>query len=323
VTTRRAFIGTLTGGLLAAPVTAQQPTRVPRLGVLVNADSPRLEAFRHGLREQGYIDGRNVFIEYRYASTRYESLDVLARELVHLKVDVIVTEGTPPTLAARRATESIPIVVTSAGDLIGTGLVATLARPGGNVTGLTLLSPELSGKRLGLLRDLLPSVMSVAMLLNRSNRSLHPLVWRETETAAKTLNVTLHRFEVERPDDFEAAFADMLRQRIGAILIPLDPMFNDQRDRLIGLAAKSRLPAMFGERLYVDAGGLVSYGPNYAAFYRRAATYVDRVLKGGNPADLPVEQPTKFDLVINLKTAKALGLTIPPSLLGRADEVIQ
>ena len=308
---------------LTAPLTAQQPTHVPRLGVLVNADSPRLEAFRHGLREYGYTDGRNVFIDYRYASKRSESLDVLARELVHLGVDVIVTEGTPPTLAARRATDSIPIVVTSAGDLIGAGLVASLARPGGNVTGLTLQSPELSGKRLALLRDLVPNATAVAMLLNRGNRVLHPLIWRETETAAKALKITLHRFEVERPDDFEAAFAEMLRQHTVAVLVPLDPMFNDQRGRLIGLAAKSRLPAMFGERLYVDAGGLVSYGPNYAALYRRAATYVDKILRGAKAADLPVEQPTQFELVINLKTAKALGLTIPQSMLLRADEIIQ
>jgi putative ABC transport system substrate-binding protein len=308
---------------LTGPLTAQQLTRVPRIGVLVSADSPRVEAFRHGLREQGYTDGRNVFIEYRYASARSESLDVLARELIHLKVDVIVTEGTPPTLAAKRATDSIPIVVTSAGDLVGTGLVASLARPGGNVTGLTLQSPELSGKRLALLRELVPTATTVAMLLNRGNRLLHPLVWQETETAAKALKITLHRFEVERPDDFEVAFAEMLKQRTVAILVPLDPMFNEQRERLIGLAAKSRLPAMFGERLYVDAGGLVSYGPNYAALYRRAATYVDKILRGAQPADLPVEQPTKFELVINLKTAKALGLTIPQTLLQRADQVIE
>jgi putative ABC transport system substrate-binding protein len=308
---------------LTAPLIAQQLTRVPRLGVLVNADSSRVEAFRHGLREHGYIDGRNVFIEYRYASARSQSLDVLARELVQLKVDVIVTEGTPPTLAARRATDSIPIVVTSAGDLIGTGLVASLARPGGNVTGLTLQSPELSGKRLAFLRDLVPSGNSVAMLLNRGNRLLHPLVWQETETAAKALKLTLHRFEVERPDDFEAAFAEMLKQHAVAVLVPLDPMFNDQRERLISLAAKSRLPAMFGERLNVDAGGLVSYGPSYAALYRRAATYVDKILRGAKPADLPVEQPTKFELVINARTAKALGLTIPQALLLRADQVIE
>jgi putative tryptophan/tyrosine transport system substrate-binding protein len=308
---------------LTGPLTAQQLTRVPRIGVLVNADSPRVEAFRHGLREQGYTDGRNVFIEYRYASARSESLDVLARELMHLKVDVIVTEGTPPTLAARRATDSIPIVVTSAGDLVGAGLVASLARPGGNVTGLTLQSPELSGKRLALLRDLVPSATAVAMLLNRRNRVLHPLIWQETETAAKALRITLHRFEIERPDDFEAAFAEMVKQRTVAVLVPLDPMFNDHRERLIGLAAKSRLPAMFGERLHVDAGGLVSYGPNYAALYRRAATYVDKILRGAKPADLPVEQPTSFELVINAKTAKALGLTIPQTLLLRADEILQ
>ena len=308
---------------LTASLTAQQLTRVPRLGILVNADSPRLEAFRQGLREHGYNDGRDVLIEYRYVSARSESLDVLARELVHLKVDMIVTEGTPPTLAARRATDSIPIIVTSAGDLVGTGLVTSLARPGGNVTGLTLQSPELSGKRLALLRDLVPTATSVAMLLNRGNRLLHPLVWQETEMAAKALKITVHRFEVERPDDFETAFAEMLKQQTVAVLVPLDPMFNDQRERLIGLAAKSHLPTMFGERLYVDAGGLVSYGPNYAALYRRAAAYVDKILKGAKPADLPVEQPTKFELVINLKTAKALGLMIPQSILLRADQVVE
>jgi putative ABC transport system substrate-binding protein len=280
----------VTVACLTAPLTAQQLTRVPRLGI---------------------------------GSARSESLDALARELVQLKVDVIVTEGTPPTLAARRATDSIPIVVTAAGDLVGTGLVASLARPGGNVTSLTLQSPELSGKRLALLRDLVPTATSVAMLLNRGNRLLHPLVWQETETAAKALKITLHRFEVERPDDLEAAFAGMLKQQTVAVVVPLDPMFNDQRERLIGLAAKSRLPAMFGERLYVDTGGLVSYGPNYAALYRRAATYVDKILRGAKPADLPIEQPTKFELVVNLKTAKTLGLTIPQTVILQADQVIE
>ena len=242
---------------------------------------------------------------------------------MQLKVDLIVTEGTPPTLAARRATNSIPIVVTSAGDLVGAGLVESLARPGGNVTGLTLQTPELSGKRLAVLRDLVPTATSVAILLNRGNRVLHPLVRKETEAAAKALNVTLQSFEVERPDDFEAAFAEMRKRQTVAVLVPLDPMFNDQRGRLVSLGAQSRLPAMFGERLYVDAGGLVSYGPNYAALYRRAAVFVDKILRGAKPAELPVEQPTKFELAINLKTAKALGLMPPQSLLLQADHVVE
>ncbi len=316
----------LIAGVLTGPpaVDAQQPLRPPRLGVLVNADSSRVDAFRQGLREQGYTDGRNILLEYRYASEKSsDSLDALARELVQLKVDLIVTEGTPLTLAARRATDSIPIVVTSAGDLVGAGLVESLARPGGNVTGLTLQSPELSGKRLGLLHDLVPAATSVGILLNRGNRLLHPLIRKETEAAAKALNVTLQPFEVERPDDLEATFAEMQRRQIGALLVPLDPMFNDHRARLVSLAAHNRLPAMFGERLYVDAGGLVSYGPNYAALYRRAAVFVDKILRGAKPAELPVEQPTKFELAINLKTAKTLGLMPSPPLLLQADQVIE
>jgi len=316
------FLMVLTVGLVLV-AEAQQQLRHPRLGVLVNADSPRLEAFRQGLREQGYIEGRNVLFEYRYASTRSESPDVLARELVQLKVDVIVAEGTPLSLAARRATDSTPIVVTSAGDLVGANLVASLARPGGNVTGLTLQSPEVSGKRLALLRDLVPAADSVAILLNRGNRLLHPLVLKETEAAAMALNITLQPFEIESPDDFEAAFSAMVTRKTDGVLVPLDPMFNDQRGRLVTLAAQHRLPAMFGERLYVDAGGLISYGPSYEALYRRAAVFVDRILRGAKPGELPVEQPTKFELAINLKTAGILRLTIPQSVLLQADHVVE
>jgi ABC-type uncharacterized transport system substrate-binding protein len=321
---RAALLLAVTLGLLAAPLAAeaQQPSKVPRLGVLVNADSARIEAFRQGLREHGYVDGQSIAIEYRYAMGRPESLDAFAADLVRLGVDILVTEGTAPTLAARKATSTIPIVVTSAGDLVGTGLVASLARPGGNVTGLSLQSPELAGKRLALLRELVPAASLVAVLSNSRN-PLHPLIWRETQVAAQTLNVKLESVVVQGADEFESAFGAMVHQRAGALIVPLDPMFNDQRGRIVELAARHRLPAMYGEKLYADAGGLVAYGPNYADLYRRAAVYVDRILKGAKPANLPVEQPTRFELVINLSSAKAIGLAITQSVLLRADEVIQ
>ena len=279
-------------------------------------------AFRQRLRELGYVDGQNIAFEVRSAEGRAERLPDLAADLVRLKVDVIVAGGTPAPLAAKRATTAIPIVMASAGDPVGSGLVASLARPGGNVTGLSLLVPELGGKRLQLLKEVVPGVSRVAVLWNAANP--YPvLVWRQTEAAARALGVHLQSLDVRGPDDLEGAFAAATRGRAGALITVEDPLTFGQRKRIVDFAARARLPAMYGFREFVDAGGLMSYAASLADLSRRAATYVDKILKGAKPADLPVEQPTKFELVINLKTAKALGLTIPPSVLIRADQVIQ
>jgi putative ABC transport system substrate-binding protein len=316
---RRRFISAVTFSLLAAPlaVEAQPAGKVPRIGFLVAASASDsayarlIEAFRQGLRDLGYVEGRNIVIEYRYAGEKYERLPALAAELVRLKVDVIVSHGTPGPLAAKQATSAIPIVMTSAGDPVGSGLVSSLVRPGGNVTGLSLMVPELGGKRLQLLKEILPGLSRVAVLWNAAV-PYASLVARETEATATMLGVQLQSLVVRGPDDFA-----------GALTAVEDPLTITKRTQIVDFAAKSRLPAIYGVKEFVDAGGLMSYGANLADLYRRAATYVDKILKGAKPADLPVQQPTKFEFVINLKTAKALGLTIPPSVLLRADEVIQ
>ena len=316
--------------ILLVPLAAEarQPGKVHRIGFLGTASASDfayarlIESFRQGLRDLGYEEGKNIVIEYRWAEGRAERLPDLAAELVRLKVDVIVSHGTPGPLAAKHATSTIPIVMTSAGDPVGSGLVASLARPGGNVTGLNLLAPELGGKRLQLLKEVVPGVSRVAVLWNAANP--YPvLVWRETEVSAPTLGVQLQSLEVRGPYDFESAFGAAIRGRAGALLTVEDPLTVIHRTQIVDFAAKSRLPAMYGIREFVDVGGLMSYGANIADLYRRAATYVDKILKGAKPSDLPVEQPTKFEFVINLKTAKALGLTMPQSLLIRADQVIQ
>jgi putative ABC transport system substrate-binding protein len=325
---RRAFIGTLAGGLLAAPLAAeaQQAGRVYRIGFLSTASATaaasRVEAFRLGLRELGYIEGRNVTIEYRWAEGKDERLPGLAAELVSLKVDIIVTQGTVPTLAARKASATVPIIMATAGDPVATGLVASLARPGGNITGLTQINPDVTGKRLELLRDMLPGLARVAVLWNPSNPVSGPEL-RETEAAARSLRLELQALGVKGPDGFGSAFLAMKRERPGALIILSDIMFFGRRQHIADLAASNGLPGIAWTRELAESGVLMTYGPNNADMHRRAAGYVDKVLKGANPADLSVEQPTKFELVINLKTAKALGLTIPPSLLARADQVIE
>jgi putative tryptophan/tyrosine transport system substrate-binding protein len=330
---RRTFLAGTGAVLLAAPlvVEAQQAGKVARIGWLslnrAASPSPHLtEAFRQGLRDLGYVEGRNVVIEYRDAGGNVERLPALAAELVALKVDVLVTGGgTATALAAKQATKTIPIVFASAGDPVGSGLVTSLARPGGNVTGLSNLTPELVGKRLELLTQAVPGVSRVAALWQpgglgeRTDKD----VLKEAEAAARTLAVRLQLVEARGPADFDRAFSDMTKARAGALTVLPSLMFSSERRRLVDLAAKTRLPAVYPQRDFIDAGGLMAYGPNLADLFRRTATYVDKILKGAKPADLPVEQPTKFELVINLKTAKALGLTIPPSLLGRADQVIQ
>ena len=327
---RRVFIGTMAGGLISVPLaTNAQPTgKVPRIGFLVAASASDtayvrlIEAFRQGLRDLGDVEGRNVVIEYRYAGEKSERLPALAAELVRLKVDVIVSHGTPGPLAAKQATSAIPIVMTSTGDPVASGFVSSLARPGGNVTGLSLMVPELGGKRLQLLKEILPGLSRVAVLWNAAT-PYASLVVRETEATATTLGVQLQSLVVRGPDDFEGALAAATSGRAGALTVVEDPLTITKRTQIVDFAAKSRLPAIYGVKEFVDAGGLMSYGVHLADLYRRAAAYVDKILRGAKPADLPVQQPTKFEFVINLKTAKALGLTIPQPVLLRADEVVQ
>jgi putative ABC transport system substrate-binding protein len=324
------LIAVLALSLLAAPLDAeaQQAAKIPRIGYLANnpAASPHLlEAFRQGLRDLGYVQGRNLVIEYRDAEGKLERFPALAAELVALKVDVIVTGNTPAALAAKQATRTTPIVFAGAADPVSSGLVSGLARPGGNVTGLSSLTPELVGKCLELLKQAVPGVSRVAVLWHpgdldeRTDKDM----LKGAEVAARALGVRLQFVEVRGPDDFDRAFSDMTRAHAGALTALPSVMFFNERRRLLDLAAKNRLPAVYIAREFVDAGGLMSYGPNVADLLRRAATYVDKILKGTKPGDLPVEQPTKFELVINLKTAKALGLTIPQSVLGRADHIIE
>ena len=325
---RRRFMAVIAGGFLAAPLTAdaQQAAKVPRIGFLGNSTAA-LEAnlvgpFREGLRDLGYVEGQNILIEYRWAEGKNERFPALIAELIVLKVDVIVTAGTPAALAVKKATTSIPLVMAAVGDPIGVGLVASLARPGGNVTGLSAIAPELEGKRLELLREVVPKLSHIAVLWNPDNPLLAGSL-KETRAAAQVLRIKVQLLGVRTAEDFPAAFAAILKERPGALLVLADRIFLHNRARIVDFEAKRRLPGVYPYRELVEAGGLMSFGPSYAGMHRRAAYYVDKILKGAKPADLPVEQPTKFELVINLKTAKALGLTIPPSLLGRADEVIQ
>ncbi len=329
VTTRRAFLGTLAGGLLAAPriADAQPAGKVYRVGYLtaisVTANPRVLEAFRQGLRDLGWVEGQNIVIEYRSAEGRFNRLPDLAAELVRLKVDVIVAAPTSAALAAKNATGTVPIVGVSLTEPVELGLIASLARPGGNVTGVSYsVGADIFGKDLELLKEVVPKVRRVAVLSNPDGPS-QPLIISNIKDAARSLGLQLQLVEARGPGDFDGAFAAMAKERAGALFVVTDPVFIPHRARLVGLTAKNRLPSIFTQRADVEAGGLISYGPNFADMYRRAATYVDKILKGAKPGDLPVEQPTKFELVINLKTAKALGLTIPRSLLLNADEVIR
>jgi putative ABC transport system substrate-binding protein len=316
--------------ILAAPLAAaaQPAAKAARIGLLTtNLPTSRhlLEAFLQGLRDLGYVEGRNVVIEYRDAEGKLERFPALAAELVALKVDVIVAGNAPQALAAKQATRTIPIVFAVAPDPVAQGFVTSLARPGGNATGLSSLAPELVGKGLEQLTRAVPGISRVAALWHPGalgERSEKDLL-KAAGVAAETLGVRLQFVEARGPADFDRAFSDMTRSRAGALTVLTSPMFYTERRRLVGLAAKNRLPALYLSREFVDAGGLMAYGPNVADMYRRAATYVDKILKGAKPGDLPVEQPTRFEFVINLKTAKALGLTIPQSVLGRADDVIQ
>jgi putative ABC transport system substrate-binding protein len=324
---RREFIFTLGGASAAWPLAAraQQPVKLPTIGFLspttASVDNRRSAAFVQRLRELGWIEGRTVAIEVRSAEGRSERATEIVAEFVRQKVDVIVTGGTVNVLAAKQATSVIPIVVAGAGDPVGTGLVASLARPGGNVTGLSLQQTDLAGKRLQLLREVVPALRRLAILVNVGN-PITLLDRGEVEAAAGTLGLTVVTVEIRGTEDIAPAF-EALKARADALYVPSDPLVITHQVRINTLALAARLPTMHGLREHVEAGGLMSYGPNFPDLWRRASNFVDKILRGAKPADIPVEQPTKFDLVINLTTAKTLGLDVPPSLLARADEVIE
>jgi putative ABC transport system substrate-binding protein len=331
---RRRFLLTSVAGALAAPLAAgaQQAEKIARIGYLaidLRAANPRFrESFRQGLRDLGYVEGRNVVIEYGDAEGKSERLPALAAELVALKVDVLfASAGTPGALAAKQATRTLPIVFTAVADPVGSGLVISLARPGGNATGLSILSvtPDSVGKGLELLTQAVPGLTRVAVLWQPGQLGEHyeGNLLKAAEAAGRALGVRLQFVEAQRPADVEKAFSEMTRARAGALAVWGSVLFINERGRLVAAAAKNRLPAVYTARDFVDAGGLMAHGANIPDQFRRAATYVDRILKGSTPGDLPVEQPRQFELVINLKTAKALGLTIPPSLLARADQIIE
>jgi putative ABC transport system substrate-binding protein len=328
MTTRRELLIALGAGALAwaGAVHAQAPAAVRRIGLLSghSASDTALwhQAFRLGLRDLGWVEGKNISIEYRYAEGRSDRLPDLAADLVRLKVDVIVASVTPDALAAQKATRAIPIVIVAAGDPVALGLVESLARPGGNITGLTTMTAELGGKRLELLTEMVPKLSRVAVLWNPQGVG-SPLGWKEIQLPAQRLGVQLHSLEVRSPNDFDKAFEDATKARAGTLFIMPDPVITPNLKRIAGLAAKSRLPSIFHVSEFADAGGLATYGPDRADMFRRAATFVDKILKGAKPGDLPVEQPTRFELVINLKTAKALGITIPQSIMLQATRVIE
>jgi putative ABC transport system substrate-binding protein len=320
---RREFI-TLLGGTAAWPLAAHAADEKRHtVGILSAGGAGAADAaFLDALREFGWIAGRNVVFENRYAENRLDRLPELAADLVRLKVDVIAVGGTLAPLAAKQATATIPIVMMAAGDPLGTGLVASLARPGGNVTGMSLMSPDLVGKRLQLLKEVLPRLSRVAVLWNAAN-PYSALVFKATQDGGQTLGIEVRSLDVRGPDDFDRIFEAARQQRPDALITVEDPLTGDHRKLIADFAAGQRLPALYGLRTFVAAGGLMSYGASLTDLFRRAAGYVDKILRGAKPADLPVEQPTKFELVINLKTAETLGLAVPPTLLALADEVIE
>jgi len=325
---RKIVIWLLTAALLStAPFAeARQTKKVPRIGFLGNSTDALEEnlvgPFREGLRDLGYVEGRNILIEYRWAEGMYERFPTLIAELIALKVELIVTAGTPAALAVKKATTSIPLVIIAVGEPVATGLVASLARPGGNITGLTSIAPEMEGKRLELLREVIPKLSHFAVLWNPAS-PVQVILEKEVQAAAQVLRMKVLSLGVRAPKELDNAFAAILRERPGALLVLADRLFLHHRTRIMDFAAQHRLPGVHAYQELVEAGGLMSYGPSYPDMHRRAATYVDKILKGTKPADLPVERPMKFELVINLKTARQLGLTIPQSVLYRADKVIK
>jgi len=327
MTSRRKLLVALSAGALAAPLACfaqQQRSKVARIGVLESTSSSanQREALIAGLRELGYVEGKNMIIEDRWAEGNYERLPGLAAELVQMKVDVIVAGATPAIQAAQRATSTIPIVMVRVGDPVRSGFVASLARPGGNITGLSNISVDVSSKYLELLRAAVPRLSRVTVLVNPAN-PIHPDFLKRVQATEKTNSVTISPVEASTASQIEAAFAAMTRERAGAVIVLPDPFFASQARPIAGLAAQHRLPTMFWTRVPVESGALMSYGQNNEEHYYRAATYIDKILKGAKPGDLPVEQPTKIELVINLKTAKVIGLTIPQQLILQADKVIE
>jgi putative tryptophan/tyrosine transport system substrate-binding protein len=302
---------------------AQQLRKSSRIGILFygSHNQPHLESFQRGLRDLGYVEGKNIHIEYRYAEGKPDRLAALADDLVRLQVDVIVTTTSQGARVAQRATRTIPIVMTT-GDPVGSGLAATLAKPGSNVTGLTVLAVDLSAKRLELLKETIPKIARVAALWS-SDESAAVTAFKETQAAALSFSLQLQPFEVDSAEKIDSAFSEMPKARVQALVVILSPLTTLHSKRIVGLAVKNRLPGMYATRQFVEESGLMAYGPSIGDLYRRAAIYVDKILKGANPADLPVEQPTKFELLINLKSAKEIGVTIPPNVLARADKVIR
>jgi len=325
---RRRFMLTSVAGALAAPLAAeaQLARRIYRVGVLevraVASNATNLAAFRQGLKELGLVEGQNLLIEYRSADGQPERFPELARELLQVKVDIIMTRGTPAALAAKTATATIPIVMASSGDPVGTGIIASVGRPGGNVTGLSAFATEVQGKLLQVLKEIVPQIARVAFLFNMSN-PVAQAQWKEAEPAARSVGLQPHLVDVRTARDLEPALDAVVKQRAGAVIVAIDAVTQAHERPIAEALIARRLPAICREREFVDAGGLMSYGVHYADLYRRAAVYVDKILKGAKPADLPVEQPTKFEFIINLKTAKLIGLTIPQSVLYRADKVIK
>jgi putative ABC transport system substrate-binding protein len=304
---------------------AQQPKKVWRIGFLGSGSASgyasRVNAMREGLRDLGYVEGKNIVIEYRWAEEKYDRLPNLAAELVGFKVDLIITHGTPGSRAAKQATTMIPVVIAAIGDAVEAGVVASLARPGGNITGSSFFMPELTAKRLELIKEAIPSVSRVAVLLNPDNRVNQPVL-KEMQSTAQSLGLELQRVEVRASEDFASAFSVMVKKQAGALAVPEDAMLNSQAERIADLAIKSRLPTI-GSTLYVGTGLLMGYGQDVLHLWRRTGVFVDKILKGTKPAELPVEQPMKFELAINLKTAKQIGVTIAPNVLARADKVIR
>ena len=326
---KAALLSTLVVAMLLAVgviAEAQQPTKVPRIGYLTTASlsafATRTDAFRQRLRELGYIEGKNILIEYRYADGKPDRVPALAEELVRIKVDIIVTGGAPATLSAKDATRTTPIVMASDADPVGSGVVASLARPGGNITGFSTLATDISGKRLELLKEIVPRLSHVAVF-GTSTYPGNGQALKEMEVAAGAFGMKLQYLDVLDTNNIANAFREASRAHADAVLVLASPVFISQRTRITDLVIKNRVPAIYPNGEYVEDGGLMSYGANNADLFRRAAIYVDKILKGRKPADLPVEQPTKFEFVINLKTAKQIGLTIPPSVLARADRVIK
>ena len=325
---RRTIIGAIAGGIVVASLAsfAQPQDKVWRIGMLETRstvlNAANIDAFRQGLQELGYKEGQNFEIAYRSSDGQDERFPSLASELVRLKVDLILTRGTPAALAAKSATRTIPVVMAASGDPVGSGLIASLGHPGGNVTGLSLFNLEIYAKRVELLRELIPTLTRIAGLFNMSNPVL-PLQWKEVERAARSLGIQPQLIDVRRPEDLAPAFDAAVKQRAEALIVGLDGVTQGNLRLIAELAAKQRLPSIYGAKEYANLGGLITYGPSELHSYHRAATFVDKIFKGARPADLAVEQPTKFEVVINLKTAQVLGITIPQSLLLRADEVIQ